>query len=70
MKFGKNVVTDTKYTDGYYKVTIQRYNTTVQQVSIETPEDIIVLKSLRKLQDLSELLYGLIKDWDANETTA
>lgn len=66
MKFGKNVMTETRYTDGYYKVSIQKYNNTVQGVNIETPEDIIMVKSVNKLKDLAELLDGLLRDWDAD----
>lgn len=66
MKLGKNVLTETRYTDGYFKITIQKYNNTVQGVTIKTPDDFdIVLKSIDKLKDLAELLGGLLSDWDS-----
>ena len=67
MKFGKNVVTDTRYTDGYFKVIIQKYNKTVQGVVINTPEDdVIEMKSINKLKDLADLLDGVLKDWESD----
>lgn len=66
MKFGKNVVTDTVYTDGFYKVSIQKYNNTVKAVTIGTPDDVIVVKSVNKLEDLAELLDGLLRDLDSD----
>lgn len=71
MKLGKNVLTETTYTDGYFKIRIQKFNNTVQGVTIKTPEDFdIALKSVNKLKDLVELLDGLLRDWDADGTAA
>ena len=71
MKFGKNVFTDTKYTDGYFNIIIHRFNKTVQHVTITTPdEDVIELKSIRKLKDLSEMLLATISDYEADGTVA
>ena len=67
MKLGKNVVTETMYTDGYFNIRIKKFNNTVQGVTIETSEDYdIYLKSVNKLKDLAELLDGLLRDWDAD----
>lgn len=65
MKLGKNVFTETRYTDGYFKINIQKHNNTVLGATITTPDDdMIAVKSVNKLKDLSELLQGLISDWE------